>query len=189
MVLAVVLEVALLLGFGYLIFRRKRAYLEKMKYAKRHSVTVDRKIRAPFAGSIFASEGLSTMTDVVEINPTCSWQQIEFFLFAGGGIRKRADSLFFAGSDFFFYRRISMDVVVMSLDQKQYVFQLAIPENIVNFLDKYNLSIDSGGWGMLLLKNNGYFSAAEVEEIVLAVGDVKYLRRKCTESQPVITQP
>lgn len=82
-----------------------------------------------------------------------------------------------------------MDVVVMSLDQKQYVFQLAIPENIVNFLDKYNLSIDSGGWGMLLLKNDGYFSAAEVEEIVLAVGDVKYLRRKCTESQPVITQP
>lgn len=187
MVLAVVLEVALLLGFGYLIFRRKRAYLEKKKYAKRHSVTVDRKIRAPFAGSIFASEGLSTMTDMVEINPTCSWQQIELVLPVEGGVKKGIDSLLFAGSDFFFYKLLCPDIVTF-LDQKQYGFQPAIPENIADFLDKYNCSIDSGGWGLLLLKNDGYFSAAEVEEIVLAVGDVKYLRRKCSESQPVITQ-
>ena len=148
------------------ILRKKRIYFEKQKqlYSHGKGLPIEAVDTFAFAQESFVYKNGMFQSKAVEVSANVYWQSVETSQVSLGGAHTfKYDAIFFKSINKYRFRFISgaiqfrLRVVEDNTD---------IPTRIMAFLAAANLSIDSGRWGVVLVRNKGPFLAEEIDKIV-----------------------
>lgn len=161
-VLAVIMF-SVLFGSLYFIRQKRIVYLkEKQIYSEKYNKRIYQyEVFNNVPQSIIFKNQMNCER-VVDISDACSWQDVSIhFVSAGGTHIFRYDTIFIKNINSIRVAKINKKIKLRYPCSGN-----VVPEHINQFLQENDLSIDAGGWGVILIKNQGAFRAAEVDDVL-----------------------
>lgn len=162
----VVAAFLVVLGALFLVLIRKKNDFfdaQKTEYLNSHNINRN-KNKLIFPTDSFVVRNSMAISDSVFVNDTIYWQSIEISQASMGGSHTyKFDTLFFND-----IKDLNIRIFVDSLRYRlrRVEDNTNTSDLIGSFLARWNLSIESGYWGVILVKNQGPFIAADLDGLI-----------------------
>lgn len=147
------------------LIRKKNAFFDTQKsdYLNSHDINASR-IKLMFPSDSFVERNSMAISDSVTMVNNVYWQSIEISQASLGGAHTyKFDTLFFNDIK-------SLNVRILADSLRYRLRRAEVNTNVSDlmrgFLTKWDLSIESGGWGVILVKNQGPFIAADLDGLI-----------------------
>ncbi len=154
-------------GFIFLIYiRRKNKFFfdQKEIYLIKNDSSYTVNECLIFPDNCFIERNAMHKSKSVLVRNNVLWQSVEISQASlGGGHTHRYDTIFFKNKNTLNIRYIDNSV---RYRLRRVENNTTIHSDLLNFLVKNNLGVESGSWGTVLVKNKGPFLALEVDSIV-----------------------
>lgn len=151
------------LGALYLIRQKRVVYLkEKQAFSKKNNRRIYQYEVFNNAPQSVIFKNQMSCESVIDISDACSWQDVSIhFVSAGGTHIFRYDTIFIKNINSIRATKINKKIKLRYPCSGD-----VVSEYINQFLQENNLSIDAGDWGVVLIRNQGSFKAAELDDVL-----------------------